>query len=168
MPAATDAGTRDGTAIAGADGRAPVPTGPQPLVQEDLPKFARSIEGLKGEGGAWRDLLDLAEAEDQDAEARRLERQIEQSILRHGGGYTELRLASPHCTRSVCLMRAVGAGGMRAQSDWQQLVSTMINAPWYRQSFDDMRTSVSSSGGDVVYLTLFVRCQPGACRHAGR
>ncbi|TDK23754.1 hypothetical protein E2F46_09475 [Luteimonas aestuarii] len=169
MPSSSmNAGGTTRPATTDADRRNPVSMGPQPLAQEDLPKLAQAIDRLRGEGGAWQDLLDLSEAEEPDAEARRLERQIEQSILRHGGLYTKLRLAPPYCTRSVCLLRAVGAGGMRAQSDWQQLVLTMLNEPWFRQSFDDMRTSVSSSGDDVLYVTLFVRCAPGACRLADR
>lgn len=143
--------------------------GPQPLRQEDMPQLAKAEARLAAEGGTWRDLLDLAANEERDADARRLEQLIAQSILRLGGRYTLLRLAPPHCTRTVCLLRGVGGGrGDDPRSDWQGLSRAIMNEAWFREHFDDMRTSVGSEGGNTVYVTLFVRCEPGACRFGRR
>lgn len=155
---------------------APVPdatsspaTGPQPLLQEDAPKLERVQARLASDSGAWRDLLELAAREEQDAEARRLEQRIAQTILRHGGHRTLLRLAPPHCTRSVCVMRGVGVGPSNdPRSDWLRLSSLITNEPWFHEFFDNARSSVSIDGADTLYITLYDRCEPGTCRFGRR
>lgn len=169
-PAAAGASGRSGddTAAVASPPAADTPSvssGPQPLRQEDELKLAKAEAYLSSESGTWRDLLDLAANEEQDAEARRLEGMIAQSILRHGGHVTLLRLTPPHCTRSVCLIRGVaGASTDDVRANWQDLTGKIMNEPWFGESFDDMRASVSIDGGEVVYVTLFVRCEPGTCR----
>lgn len=144
-------------------------TGPQPLLQDDAPMLERAEAHHRAESGTWRDLLDLAASEAQDAEGRRLEQRLTQAILRHGGRHTLLRLAPPHCTRSVCVMRGVGVGQSNdPRSDWQRLSSVITNEPWFRESFDDVLSSVNMDGGETVYMTLYVRCDPGTCRFSGR
>ncbi len=162
--------SRDTPSASGVQGTEPPPSsGPQPLRQDDAGKLAAAESRLAAEGGVWRDLLDLAAHEEQDEEARRLEQRIAQTILRHGARYTLLRLAPPRCTRSVCVMRGVGGGrGIDPRSDWQGLSRTIMNEPWFRESFDDMRSSMSIDGGETVYVTLFVRCDPGNCRLGSR
>ena len=162
--------TRDTPSVAGVPGMEPPPlSGPQPLQHDDAGKLTKLESLLADGGGIWRDLLDLAASEEQDEEARRLERQSAQAIPRHGARYTLLRLAPPRCTRSVCIVRGVGGGrGIDPRSDWQQLSRDIMNEPWFRESFDDMRSSVSLVGGETVYVTLFVRCEPGHCRLGSR
>ena len=143
--------------------------GPAPLLAEDGPRLAKVERHWADEGGTGADLLDLARNETQDADARRIEGLIAQTIRQKGGHYSELRLDPPRCTRSVCLMRGVGAGATQnPRSDWQQLSSLVMNETWFREAFDDMRGSVGSDGADTVYLTLFVRCAPGTCRFGGK
>ena len=161
---------RDTPSTSGVPGTEPPPSsGPQPLQQDDAAKLTGAESRLAAEGGVWRDLLDLAAHEEQDDEARRLEQRIAQAIMRHGARYTLLRLAPPRCTRSVCIMRGVGGGrGIDPRSDWQGLSRTIMSEPWFRESFDDMRSSMSIDGGETIYVTLFVRCEPGSCRLSSR
>ena len=147
----------------------PPSSGPQPLQQDDAAKLAKAESHLAAEGGVWRDLLELAAQEEQDDAARRLEQRIAQAILRHGARYTLLRLAPPRCTHSACIVRSVGIGrGNHPRSDWQSLSRAIMNEPWFRESFDDMRSSMSVDGGEIVYVTIFVRCDPGECRLGSR
>lgn len=149
------------------DPRPLAPVGPQPLVQDDLPRLEKARTRMGADGGTTGDLLDLADAEEQDDGARQLEALLAQAIRRNGGAYTELRMAPPHCTRSLCILRAIGAGQTQnPRSDWQRLSITMMGEPWWRESFDDARSMVTSDSGDTVYITLFVRCEPGRCRLA--
>lgn len=146
----------------------PEAPGPKPLTPEDEQNLDRVMRDWAAhDGGATKDLLDLAQDEDPDAEARRLEALIADSIRRNGGRYTALRLSPPYCTRSVCILRAIGrANAQDPQSDWQRLSGAVMSEPWFRTAFDDLRTMVT---GDKVqgtlYVTVFVRCEPGTCRY---
>jgi hypothetical protein len=143
--------------------------GPRPLLEDDLPRFTETEGRIRADGGVWSDLLDLSKKEEQDEGARRLEQLIALSIRRHGDAYTQLRLSPPHCTHSICILRGIGTGTTQnPRSDWQRLWSKIMNEPWFRDYFDDMRGSVSSDGGDTVYLTMLVRCAPGTCRFGNR
>lgn len=144
--------------------------GPRSLLEEDLPRLDKAQTIMGADGGTTSDLLDLAENEEQDDDARRLEQLLVLALRRHGDGYTQLRLSPPHCTRSVCMLRGIGAGGAarNPRSDWQRLSGAIMNEPWFREVFDDMRGFVTSDGGEAIYLTLYVRCEPGTCRHGSR
>ncbi len=139
--------------------------GPQPLLDSDLPLLDKAERAMGADGGAARDLLDLAKDEAPDDDARRIEALIAQTIREKGGRYTALRLSPSRCTRSVCIVRGIGAGQMQdVRSDWQRLSGTLMSQPWFREVFDDSRGVVTSDGPDTVYITLFVRCAPGTCR----
>lgn len=164
-------------AFAGARGATPpreIPVsataaGPQPLKPGDEPRLDKAESIMGADGGTTRDLLDLAANEEQDDRGRQLEALLLQSILRHGGRYTQLRLSSPHCTRSVCIIRGIGAGQAQdPRSDWQRLSGAIMGEPWFREAFDDMRSMVTGDGPDTVYITLYIRCTPGACRYGRR
>ena len=143
--------------------------GPQPLRADDLPRFAEAEGFIRANGGAARDLLELSEREEQDDGAPRLEQRIAQAIRAHGNRHTALRLSQPHCTRSVCILRGIGAGNAQdPASDWQGLSLNIVNQPWWREAFDDMHTLVSGNAGETIYLTFYVRCEPAACRHRRR
>lgn len=143
--------------------------GPQPLRPEDQPRLDKAERMMGADGGTTRDLLDLAEDESQDAQGRQLEVLIAQSILRNGGRYTQLRLSPPHCTRSVCIIRGVGAGHTQdPRSDWQRLSGAVMSEPWFREAFDDMRGMVTGDPPNVVYITLYIRCAAGTCLQGRR
>jgi len=143
--------------------------GPQPLRPEDRPRLDKAERMMGADGGTTRDLLDLAQDEAQDAQGRQLEVLIAQSILRNGGRYTQLRLSPPHCTRSVCIIRGIGEGHTQdPRSDWQRLSGAVMSEPWFREAFDDMRGMVTGDPPEVVYITLYIRCAPGACLHGRR
>lgn len=143
--------------------------GPQPLLPEDGPRLAKAERHLRDEGGTGADLMALSRTEEQDADARRIEALIAQAIGQKGGNYDALRLDPPRCTRSVCILRGVGAGDTsNPRADWQRLSSILMNEPWFREVFDDMRGTVSGEAGNTVYVTLYVRCAPGQCRFGGR
>lgn len=143
--------------------------GPQSLRPEDQPRLDKAERMMGADGGTTRDLLDLAEDESQDAQGRQLEILIAQSILRNGGRYTQLRLSPPHCTRSVCIIRGIGAGHTQdPRSDWQRLSGAVMSEPWFREAFDDMRSMVTGDGADTIYITLYIRCAPGTCLHGHR
>lgn len=148
----------------------PQAPGPQPLRSTDRRLLEKAERRMVEEGGATADMLDLARDEQPDADAARIEALIAQTIRARGGRYVALRLDPPRCTRSVCLMRGVGEGGagVVARSDWQRLSSVLMNEPWFREVFDDMRGTVGMEGGDTVYITLYVRCAPGQCRFGNR
>jgi len=144
--------------------------GPRPLLEEDLKRLDRAETMMGADGGTTSDLLDLAKNEEQDNDARRLEQLLVLALRRHGDGYTQLRLSPPHCTRSVCMLRGIGADGatLNPRSDWQRLSGAIMSEPWFREVFDDMRGFVSHDGGEAIYITLYVRCEPGTCRHGSR
>ena len=125
---------------------------------------------MAAEGGTTADLLDLGREEQADADAARIESLIAQTIRTKGGRYDALRLDPPRCTRSVCVMRGVGEGGagVAARSDWQRLSSVLMNEPWFREVFDDMRGTVGGEGNDTIYITLYVRCAPAQCRFGSK
>jgi hypothetical protein len=144
-------------------------SGPQPLLPEDPPRLDKAERMMGADGGTTRDLLDLARDEPQDEQGRQLEALIAQSILRNGGNYTQLRLSPPHCTRSVCVIRGISVGDPQdPRSDWQRLSIVVMNEPWFREAFDDMRSMVTGDGPDTVYITLYIRCAPGTCLHGRR
>jgi len=143
--------------------------GPQPLRPEDAPRLDKAERMMGADGGTTRDLLDLARDEPQDEQGRQLEVLIAQSILRNGGHYTQLRLSSPRCTRSVCIIRGIGVGQTQdPRSDWQRLSMVVMSEPWFREAFDDMRVMVTGDGPDTVYITLYIRCAPRSCLHGRR
>lgn len=129
-PASPPSPPRAATAVAADIPVSAEATGPQPITQEDEAAFARAETRMRGEGGTTRDLLDLADKEKQDAQARQLEALIGESILRHGGRYTALRVSAPRCTRSVCVVRAISAGTTQdPRADWQRLSLAVMNEP---------------------------------------
>lgn len=144
--------------------------GPRTLPEEDLKRFDRWRAMIRANGGVWADLLELSETEEQDDGARRLEQLLADAFRRHGSGYTELYIAPPHCTRSVCILRAVGLGGAtrNPRSNWQALFRKVAAEPWYRQAFDDSSVGVAMDGEDTLYHATLVRCEPGSCRFANR
>jgi hypothetical protein len=144
--------------------------GPRSLLEEDLPRLDRAETMMGADGGTTSDLLDLAKNEEQDDGAHRLEQLLVLALRRHGDGYTQLRLSPPHCTRSVCMLRGIGADGatLNPRSDWQRLSGAIMSEPWFREVFDDMRGFVTHDKGEAIYITLYVRCEPGTCRHGSR
>lgn len=144
-------------------------SGPQPLEPGDEPRLDKAERVMGADGGTTKDLLDLSHDEEQDDQARQLEVLIAQSILRNGGRYTRLRLSAPRCTRSVCIIRGIGLDQTNdPRSDWQRLSGAVMSEPWFREAFDDTRGMVTGDGPDTVYITLYIRCAPGDCRHANR
>lgn len=143
----------------------PKATGPRPLTPDDEKALARAERVMSADSDTTRDLLDRAQDETPDAHARQLEALIAQSILQHGGRFTQLRLSPPLCTQLVCIVRGISAGdGQDPRSDWQTLSGAVMNEPWFREAFDDMRGFVGGDGRNTVYITLYVRCVPGTCR----
>lgn len=143
--------------------------GPRPLREDDLPRLRKAETMMGSDGGTTHDLLDLAAREEQDDDARRIEQMLALAIRRHGDHYTGLRLSPPHCTRSVCIVRGIGAGNSQdPRSNWQRLSSIISNEPWFRDVFDDGRSMVTFEGGEAIYISLYVRCEPGKCRHGRR
>lgn len=143
--------------------------GPRPLLETDLPRFTETEDRIRADRGAWADLLELSEKEERDDDAQRLEQMLALSIRRHGDHMTALRLSSPRCTHSVCILRGVGLGDSQdPRSDWQRLLGKLMSEPWFRNAFDDMRGSVGGDSGETLYHTILVRCEPGTCRWARR
>ncbi len=143
----------------------PQATGPQPLNAEDEEALARAQRVMAADGGTTSDLLDLAKKEQRDAQARQLEELITQSILQHGGRYVAVRLSPPRCTRSVCIVRAIALArnAQDPRADWQRPSLAVLNEPWFREAFDDVKGFVGGDGPNTVYITMYVRCVPGTC-----
>jgi hypothetical protein len=139
--------------------------GPRPLLPADGDALAVLESRAASDGGAMQDLLELSRREPRDDDARRVEALLAASIRRLGDRYTRLRLAQPQCTASVCVIRGVGtASSQDPSADWQRLSSALTGEPWFHETFDDMRTLVGDDAGRAVYLTVYTRCTPGACR----
>lgn len=144
---------------------APPTGGPLPLAQGDLQALATLDARADADGGALHDLLELSRHEPRDEDTRRLEAMLAAAIRRLGDRYTRLRLAPPHCTASVCVIRGVGVGGTQdPRADWQRLSGALMNEPWFRDAFDDMHAMVGGEAGNTLYITVYARCAPGACR----
>lgn len=147
--------------------------GPQPLLPGDMALFEATEKRTRTTGGSSADLLELFDSEDADDGSRLLEQLIADAIRRHGDGLTDLRMSQPRCTRSVCGFRAVGPAPIPSvdpnnPSGFMKLTLGIGNEPWFRQHFDDMHSSTSLQGDSVVYLAMFLRCEPGSCRFGNR
>lgn len=132
--------------------------GPQPLTREDAAELAKAEKAWTADGGVSADSLALANGEPQDDGARRLEGLIAMAIQQLGGAYTTLRIAPPHCTQSVCIVRAAGPDATsQGSSNWQKLAYQIMSQPWARESFSDIRTIVTGDKGQTAYITLYIR-----------
>ncbi|MDH5829075.1 hypothetical protein QFW80_00860 [Luteimonas sp. M1R5S18] len=139
--------------------------GPRPLLPDDGDALAALESQAASDGGAMQDLLELSRREPRDDDARRVEALLAASIRRLGDRYTRLRLSPPQCTASVCVIRGVGTSITEdPRADWQRLAGALTDEPWFHETFDETRTMVGAAAGRAVYLTVFTRCAPGACR----
>ena len=138
--------------------------GPQPLLEEDIALFEMMDRRERAMGGPGADMLELLEGEEQDDEARRLERLIAQAIRVHGDSLTDLCMSSPRCTESVCEFHAVGPGPMdpvmqdpNDPRGFLKMAMGIAAEPWFQKALTNAHYSTSLEDGQVVYRAMFLR-----------
>ena len=134
-------------------------TGPRPLTQENEQRLQSFAGELASDSATFRDYLDLSEREARDPDwSDRVERLILESILRNGARFTTLQMSRPYCSQTICTLTATGGlNTQEASSDWQRLMSLVMNEPWFRQYFVDAVSHVKMDQAGAMYIMFFIR-----------
>jgi hypothetical protein len=157
-----------GEAIAPAQGAAQLPalgadtsTGVRPLSAEGERRVDKFLAGLRTSSTDAKDYETLGRSEPADPDwSPRLEALIQQVIERHAREFSRLEISRPRCSKSLCMLTAVATTRnpqQLAQADFQRLVSYMMQETWFRESFFDASTTISTDAAGNVYVSYFIR-----------
>jgi hypothetical protein len=135
-------------------------TGPRPMSADGQARIDAALPRLDRLDNDGQDYASLARAEAPDPDwSPRLEQLLQQAIEQYGRGYTGLEVSRPRCTRTVCMLTAVAQvqETQHPNADWQRLTFRIAKEPWFKETFFDTRTTVTSDQQGALYVTYFVR-----------
>lgn len=135
--------------------------GVRPLSSEGERRLETFLAGLRNASTDAKDYETLGRSEPADPDwSPRLESLIQRTIDRHAGEFGQLEIGRPRCSRSLCMLTAVAIARDPQQpgpSDYQRLVSYMMQEPWFRESFFDASTTVATDATGNVFVSYFIR-----------
>ncbi|KGQ18339.1 hypothetical protein LF41_1338 [Lysobacter dokdonensis DS-58] len=86
------------------------------------------------------------------------ERQLALSVRALGNNQPALQVSEPECFTSVCVLMATGGHSTeQANADWQRLIYTVADEPWFRAGFVDLSTTLRADPGGTLYVTYLLR-----------
>ena len=133
----------------------------RPLSAEGERRLEKFLAGLRNSSTDAKDYETLGRSEPADPDwSPQLEALIQRTIERHAGEFGQLEIGRPRCSRSLCMLTAVATARNPQQpgpTDYQRLVSYMMQEPWFRESFFDASTTMSTDATGNVFVSYFIR-----------
>jgi hypothetical protein len=135
-------------------------TGPRPMSSDSQARIDAILPRLSGMDKDGQDYALLAGSEAPDPDwSPKLEQLLQQAIEQYGRGLTGLEVSRPQCTRTVCMLTAAARvqETQHPNADWQRLTFRIAKEPWFKDTFFDTRTTVTSDKQGALYVTYFIR-----------
>jgi hypothetical protein len=135
-------------------------TGPRPMSPDGQARIDAALPQSGGLDNDGHDYASLARSEAPDPDwSPRIEQLLQQAIEQHGRSSTGLEVSRPHCTRTVCMLTAAARvhETQHPNADWQRLTFRIAKEPWFKETFFDTRTTVTSDKQGALYVTYFIR-----------
>lgn len=141
---------------AAADGAAGAPVA---MSADGIQRVSRFADGLAARNERQKEFLSLARNEAQDPEwSPQMQDALADSVRDNFGQRSGLAVSDVRCTRTICTLSAVVGGSASSQaSDWQALMRSVMNEPWFGDQFFDASTTMGTDDEGLIYLTYFVR-----------
>ncbi|MDR7192386.1 hypothetical protein [Luteimonas terrae] len=135
------------------------------MSDDNLRRVQDVITDMRLRDSDMDDLYTLLDHEGRDAAwSDAAEAQLMAFLRMHGAGYDGLEVKPPRCSASACEMIAVaqpGLGTEAAHANWQRLLGVMYAQDWFRNTFADQRMGMMRKDGSAIYVTNFMRADPG-------
>ena len=133
---------------------------PTPMTADGIRRVSKFADGLATKNERQKEFLALSRNEEKDPQwSPQMQDALASSLRNNFGRRGGLEVSDIQCTRTICTMSAVVANSAAPSqsSDWQALMRSVMNEPWFGDHFFDASTTMGTDDKGLIYLTYFVR-----------